>query len=162
MTLDLSRTALLCLALTACGDAASNGADAGGGDAGQAPDAGSPPLDGGLGDAGADGGSPDAGDTWTDYAQGFFATYCTSCHTVGGAGDPTAATGLDFTQYADVQANGPTIRCGVGVTQDATWDCTGSPAAEQFPICNSGCTNPKPTAAERDRLVAWVSAGMPE
>ncbi len=154
--------ALLACALIACGSPASTGVDAGGGDAGTIADAGAPPADGGMVDAGSDGGGPDAGDTWTDYAQGFFATYCTSCHTVGGPGDPSAATGLDFTQYADVQANGPTIRCGVAVTQEPSWGCSGSPAAEQFPICNSGCTNAKPSDAERDRLVAWISAGMPE
>jgi hypothetical protein len=147
--------ALLGIALAACGSAGGAGSDAG-------PDAGVQPSDGGAGDAGPDAGLGDAGDTWTDYAQGFFASYCVSCHTVGGAGDPTASVGLDFTQYAQVQANGPTIQCGVAVTQEAVWNCGGNPVPEQFPICNSGCTNPKPSAAERDRLVAWISAGMPE
>jgi hypothetical protein len=147
---------LLALLVAACGDAA-NGADAG-------TDAGPSDLtaDAGAGDAGADAGIADAGDTWTSYAQDFFATYCTSCHSVGAEGDPTARTGLDFTQYAQVQANGPAIQCGVAVTQPPTWNCSGSVAPEQFPICNTGCTNQKPTDPERIRLVDWISAGMPQ
>jgi hypothetical protein len=97
--------------------------------------------------------APEAGggDTWTNYAQGFFATYCVSCH------NSSDATGRDFTQQAIVVANKATIRCGVAVTQDTSWTCGASPTAKQFPIG----TGPKPTDAERDRIVAWITAGAP-
>jgi hypothetical protein len=108
-----------------------------------------------LATAGSDGG----GDTWASFAQGFFASYCVSCHSPGGS-DPNG--GKDFTQYASVLANAPTIRCGVAVTQDPSWSCAAFPPPKQFPICNTGCTNAKPTDAERDRLVAWIGAGLPQ
>jgi hypothetical protein len=92
----------------------------------------------------------DAGpDTWATYAQGFFATYCVSCH---GAQDPT---GRDFTVQANVETNKLVIRCGVAVTQDPSWSCASLPAAKQFPIGNG----PKPSDAERGRIVAWITAG---
>ena len=100
----------------------------------------------------------DAGtnDTWTLYAQGFFAQYCVECHT---AADPA---GLDFTQYAVVFKNRSTIRCGVCVTQDPSWSCAAFPPAKQFPIDDQTKTNPKPTDAERERIVAWIGAGAPQ
>ncbi|MHB1844857.1 MAG: hypothetical protein ACYCWW_08505, partial [Deltaproteobacteria bacterium] len=107
---------------------------------------------------GSTGGTLDAGsgDTWSSWASpDFVKTYCISCHVPGGQGDPQGA-GLDFTQYADVQANAQTIRCGVAVTQDPSWSC--AVPAEQFPIGNG----PMPTSAERDRLVAWIGAGLPQ
>jgi hypothetical protein len=98
-------------------------------------------------------------DTWASFAAGFFASYCTSCHSPTGS-DPNG--GKDFTQYASVMANAPTIRCGVAVTQDPSWSCAAFPPPKQFPICNTGCTNAKPSDAERDRLVAWIGAGLPQ
>lgn len=127
--------------------------DAGTPDAG-APDAGSP--DAGTPDAGA----ADAGstDTWTGWANAdFFQRYCTSCHTPGGQGDPSGS-GLDFTLYADVAAKSALIRCGTAVAQDPSWGCGSFPPAKQFPV-GSG---PKPTDAERNRLVAWIDAGFPQ
>jgi len=98
------------------------------------------------------------GDTWTSWASpDFFQTYCVSCHTAGGAGDPSG-TNLDWTSYADVQLNANDIRCGVAVLQDPSWQCPNSIAAKQFPI-GSG---PKPSDVERDRLVSWIDAGVPE
>jgi hypothetical protein len=129
------------------------------------PDSGSPPdsgvPDSGVPDSGTPdaGGAPDAGsgDTWANWASpDFFATYCTSCHTPGGQGDPTGAN-LDFTKYADVAAKALEIRCGTAVTQDPAWGCAAFPPAKQFPV-GSG---PKPTDAERNRLVAWIDAGWP-
>ena len=127
------------------------------------PDAGTP--DAGSSDAGSpDAGSPDAGgpdagaDTWSTWASpDFFARYCTSCHTPGQQGDPSGAH-YDFTGYTDVAAHAAEIRCGTAVTQDPAWSCGSFPPAKQFPIG----TGPKPTDAERDRLVAWFDAGYPQ
>lgn len=125
---------------------ASGGSTSGGGSTGGG-------TSGGASSSGTTGGGAD---TWTNWASpDFFQSYCVSCHTPGGQGDPSGSN-LDFTQYANVATNAATIRCGVAVTQDAAWNCT--VAAEQFPI-GSG---PHPTAPERDRLVAWIDAGMPE
>lgn len=137
---------VVAFAAAACGTS-SNPADAGGTDSGS-------PADSGTGN---DGGScPDAGqDTWCNYVQGFFTTYCDSCHTPGGQGDPSGAN-LDFTMFTDVQANALTIRCGVAETQDPSWSCT--VPAHQFPI-GSG---PFPSNADRSRIVAWVDAGTPQ
>ena len=90
-------------------------------------------------------------DTWASYAGAFFQTYCTECHD---AQDPT---GRNFNIQANVEAEKLTIRCGVAVTQDPAWQCASAPIAKQFPIGNG----PKPCDAERDRIVAWVTAGAP-
>jgi hypothetical protein len=121
--------------------------DAGGMDAG-VPDAG---VDAGV-DAGTDGGG-DAGDTWNSYAKGFFQTYCVHCHHPGGD-DPNTGD-KNFTMYSSVQKYSPHIRCGVAATQDAAWNCAEVP--RQFPIAS-----PFPSDPERDRLVAWINAGLPE
>jgi hypothetical protein len=100
----------------------------------------------------AEGGGADAGpDTWASYAAGFFSTYCVSCH------DAQDTTGRDFTQQSIVEANKLVIRCGVATAQDPSWGCASLPAAKQFPI-GSG---PKPSDAERTRIVAWITAGAP-
>src|SRR5262245_19703130 len=46
------------------------------------------------------------GDTWNNYAKGFFATFCTECH---GAGDQLR----DYTLLEQVVAEKDKIRCGV-------------------------------------------------
>jgi hypothetical protein len=105
--------------------------------------------------ASSSGGVDASGDTWVSWAQGFFSTYCVECHS---SSNPT---GRDFTQQSIVVANKDTIRCGVCVQQDPSWGCPASPPAEQFPIFDSTKSNPKPTDAERDRVVAWITAGCP-
>jgi len=109
----------------------------------------------GPGEAGESGGG---GDTWTNYAQGFFKTYCVECHN---ATTPYAMQ--DFNVYADVKGLDATIRCGVapaGMTQSG---CSPSgPMAGQFPISDKAGTNPKPSSAERLRIVAWINAGAPQ
>jgi hypothetical protein len=105
--------------------------------------------------SGSSGGDAASGDTWASWAQGFFATYCVECHA---ASDPT---GRDFTQQSVVVTNQSTIRCGVCVQQDPSWNCPAKPPAKQFPISDSAGTNPKPTDAERNRVVAWITAGCP-
>jgi hypothetical protein len=102
--------------------------------------------------AGDDGGVLD---TWQDWGQGFFTKYCVECH---GVNDPT---GLDFGIQATVVANMNDIRCGVGVQQDPSWSCPANIAAKQFPISDTAGTNPKPSDAERNRVVAWIAAGAP-
>jgi hypothetical protein len=119
-------------------------------------DSGKDDAEGGPQDSGTGEGQPGAVDTWSSYAQGFFQTFCVECH---GASDPT---GRDFTQYSVVKSNAPTIRCGVCVMQAASWACPASPVARQFPIDDSTHSNPKPTDAERNRIVAWIGAGAPQ
>jgi hypothetical protein len=99
---------------------------------------------------GADG---TAADTWDSYAQGFFVQYCNHCHSAGGAGYRNGD--LDFTIYAKVMANAAEIRCGTAATQLS--GCTGFPPPKQFPIAA-----PYPADAERDRIVAWIEAGLPQ
>jgi hypothetical protein len=110
-----------------------------------APSGAPPPHEAGLGEEG--GGT----DTWTSYAKGFFKTYCTSCH------NAQDATGRDYTQQALVAKDRVVMRCGVAAAQDPSWSCASTPAAKQFPI-GSG---PKPSDAERARIVAWIDAGEP-
>jgi hypothetical protein len=92
-------------------------------------------------------------DTWDTWALGFFTTYCVECHSANNT------QGLDFGVQSIVAANRDVIRCGVCVAQQASWDCPASPPAEQFPISDSAGTNPKPSAADRDRVVDWITAG---
>jgi hypothetical protein len=133
-------------------------------DAGGTPDSGSASDAGGGADAGpadggpVDSGCPDAGtDTWCGWANGFFNAYCDACHVPGASGDPAGAQ-LDFTRYAMVQAKQAEIRCGVANSQDPAWACAAFPPPAQFPVG----TGPKPSAAERGRLVAWIDAGAPQ
>lgn len=127
------------------------GQDAGIADAGS--DAGIAAVDGGP----ADGGAADAGDSWNDYAQGFVTSYCLECHATGGSADPAGST-LDFSVYSNVQTNFKMIRCGVAVSQDPSWGCSGvGVAVRQFPIAS-----PYPTDVERTRFVAWINAGLPQ
>jgi hypothetical protein len=97
--------------------------------------------------------APATGDTWANYASGFAATYCTSCHTPGQQGDPSGVT-LDFRTLPDVMTHAAEIRCGVAATRPAS--CTGFPPPKQFPIAA-----PYPSDAERGRFVAWIEAGTP-
>lgn len=96
-------------------------------------------------DSAADSDLP-AADTWSNFGEGFMATYCVECHDSGDK---------DYRQLADVIATAEDIRCGTAATTQegcGTW-----PPANQFPI-----QAPYPSDAERDQLVAWIDAGMPE
>jgi hypothetical protein len=121
-------------------------------------DVGAPSSDAPPSDVATSGGDGSA-DTWTDYAQAFVTTYCVECH-----GTTAPAGGYDLGLYATVYANRDVIRCGVSVMQEAAWGCVaGGPSAEQFPASDGKMPpNPKPTDAERERFVAWLSAGGPE
>jgi hypothetical protein len=92
-------------------------------------------------------------DTWTSFAHDFFVKYCTECH------DASDTTTGDFSVESNVMKEAPTIRCGVAATKQS--GCGATPTPKQFPICDASCTNPKPTDAERTRIVAWIDAGMP-
>lgn len=104
----------------------------------------------GAGTGGAAGAA--SGDTWESFAKGFFATYCVECHGAGSAK-------RDYTTIDDVIRDKASIRCGVSPT--ALAGCGSWPPPGQFPIDNATKSNPKPTAAERDALVAWIDAGLP-
>jgi hypothetical protein len=124
-----------------------------------------------AGESGAsDGGSQDAavgtsggdaaegsagGDTWSNYAEGFFAMYCVECHAAGN-------TTRDYSTITDVIRDKAEVRCGVAAVQDPTWSCMAFPPAKQFPISNATGSNPKPMDADRDRIVAWITAGLPQ
>ncbi len=91
-----------------------------------------------------------AAPTYGNFAKNFFTTYCVKCHP-----SPTESP-RDFTQLSVIQQNAPAIRCGVSPT--ALSGCSGNPAPGQFPIGNG----PFPSDAERDELVAWIEAGLPQ
>ncbi|HEY6461011.1 MAG TPA: hypothetical protein VIY73_12695 [Polyangiaceae bacterium] len=133
------------LALAAVVACSSSSGPAGG--SGKGPDAG----DGQDGSFAAN----DGGDTWDNWAQGFFTKYCVECHAAGNS------AGLDFGEQSIVAQNAGTIRCGVSVTQDPSWSCPANLPAKQFPISDSAGSNPKPTDSERNRVVAWLAAGAP-
>lgn len=90
-------------------------------------------------------------DTWASYASGFVTTYCVPCH------DAKDTTGRDYTAEPNVLKDKLEIRCGVATTQDPSWGCASFPPPAQFPIGDG----PKPSAAERARFVAWITAGAP-
>ncbi len=90
-------------------------------------------------------GDPADGDTWGTFAQGFFAMWCTRCHSVTRTGtDRNGATvGLDWDVEASVRANLVAIRDAAGVYN-------------YMPL-----TLPRPTCDERFRLVRWIDVGAP-
>ena len=93
-----------------------------------------------------------ASDTWTNFAQGFVTTYCVECHA---AGNPNR----DYTTLDGVKVDAAEIRCGVSTIIES--GCTGFPPPKQFPVDNAAHTNPKPSDADRARLIAWIDAGSP-
>lgn len=148
-----SRARLWAILTAACAACSSSSAATGSG--ALSVDSGNDEAEGGTQGSSSGDGQAGAVDTWASYGLGFFQTYCVECH---GASD---TTGRDFTQYSVVKSDAPTIRCGVCVTQDVSWACPATPVAKQFPIDDATHSNPKPTDAERNRIVAWISAGTP-
>jgi hypothetical protein len=142
------------LAAGACGD------DDGGGDpdgairedAAAGLDTGPGDEDSGPGPVDAGGGedAPAAADTWGSFAMGFFATYCVECHQ-----DPVTVGRRDYRTIDHVRRDMARIRCGVAPTTAP--GCT-APAPRMFPIGDG----PFPSDDERQRLVDWIDAGLPE
>jgi hypothetical protein len=144
----------------------SGGAGATGGSGGAAGSGGTGGATAGAGGGGAggqvdgSGGGNDAGTgpsapTWDGFAKGFFASYCVSCHNDDNKGTATR----DYHMLPAVMTEKTKIACGVSKSQ-ADWTkrgCTGAPGVKQFPIGGG----PKPTDAERDRLLEWIDAGTP-
>ena len=100
-----------------------------------------------------DSGAADAGPedpTWENFAESFFATYCTSCHS------PAGRASVDFQQLEVVSLRLNVIRCGVAPT--LLEGCEGEHPPGWFPI-GSG---PFPEDEERLRLVEWIENGAPE
>lgn len=93
----------------------------------------------------AEPGDPIDGDTFETFASGFLATYCTRCHgsARSGAARNGAPTGYDWDVEASVRAHLDEIRAAVGVSF-------------YMPL-----NDPKPTCAERQRLVRWIDAAAP-
>lgn len=145
------------LATSACSssddsEGGSGGTASGGTGGGQS--GGSGGATGGASGATAVGGGAGATvDTWGNFAEDFFATYCIECH---GAGDPQR----DYSTIDDVIRDQDGIACGVSPTK--LEGCASFPPPNQFPIDNATNTNPKPDTATRERLVAWIQAGTPE
>ncbi len=91
-------------------------------------------------------GDPIDGDTFDSFASGFFATYCTRCHstTLTGAIDRNGAPdGRDWDDEASVHMYLPLIRQWVG-------EVNGMPIGDPQPSCD-----------ERRRLVRWIDADAP-
>ena len=90
-----------------------------------------------------DGGA--GGDTWANYAQGFFAMYCTRCHSSTLSGDARngAPVGYDWDLESAVHARLDFIRSAVGV-------------GNFMPP-----SDPKPSCEERRRIVRWIDADAP-
>jgi hypothetical protein len=89
-----------------------------------------------------------AADSWSSYAMGFFATYCVGCHDGGTR---------DYRTIDEVIRDQDGIACGVSPTALDRCDAS-SPSPGQFPVG----AGPFPSDAERERLVAWIEAGLPE
>ncbi|HEY8432919.1 MAG TPA: hypothetical protein VIL20_31320 [Sandaracinaceae bacterium] len=86
------------------------------------------------------------GDDWESFARGFFATYCTRCHSstlTTPAERGGAPEGLNWDDEAAVRANLQRIRNAVGVQNFM-------PPSDPLPSCE-----------ERRRLVRWIDADAP-
>ncbi len=101
--------------------------------------------------------------TWDGWAGAFVRDYCVECHQpsapCGGSG--CHATGdpalWDFHDKTQVTSRAETIRCGVAVTQDPSWNCSGT-SAKKFPVVGD---TPFPTDEQRGIVVDWIEAGCP-
>jgi hypothetical protein len=90
-------------------------------------------------------GDPIDGDSWATYAQGFFATWCTRCHSSmrSGAARNGAPDGYNWDDLTAVHAHIDNIRSAVGVGN--------------FMPPN----DPLPPCSERRRIVRWIDAAAP-
>jgi hypothetical protein len=90
-------------------------------------------------------GDPIDGDNFANFAGPFFASFCTRCHgsTVMGADRNGAPEALNWDSEVTVRSNLSRIRLAVGV-------------GNFMPP-----SDPKPSCAERERLVRWIDADAP-
>lgn len=87
--------------------------------------------------------------TWSNFAEGFFATYCVSCHS------PQGRASADFGQYEVVTRRLNAIRCGVA--PELLDNCQGEHPPGWFPIG----PGPQPSDEERWKLVEWTENDGP-
>jgi hypothetical protein len=85
--------------------------------------------------------------TWSNTVSALFVTYCVDCH---------STSPKDYTDYSEVINWEDKIRCGVAPTTQS--DCGSWPPANQFPVG----PGPFPTIDERQLIVDWIDAGMPQ
>ncbi len=113
--------------------------------------------------------SPPAGvaPTWDNFAGKFVSAYCVGCHNpqvAGCSGAHCHAKGdpiiMDFRDRTQVEARAEVIRCGISLTQEASWNC-GKTEPNIFPKGNPTCTNPFPASSQRELMIQWLSAGTP-
>jgi hypothetical protein len=88
-------------------------------------------------------GDPIDGDTWQTYAQGWFASWCTRCHSTTAVDRQGAPSGYDWDVEYAVRAHLSMIRNAVGVMNF-------------MPL-----TAPLPSCDDRRRLARWIDAGAP-
>lgn len=130
----------LALSLWACSDDGSTPIDAGGD--GDAPLVNGCPA---LTAPQANPGDPIDGDTFDTFAGPLLATYCTRCHStqLTGAARNGAPIGFNWDDEASVRMHLAEMRNAVGVLNFMP------------------PSDPKPTCAERQRLVRWIDASAP-
>jgi hypothetical protein len=102
--------------------------------------------------------------TWDGWAGAFVRDYCVQCHNPAApcfgsgchtAGDPRTP---NYQEKSEFVAEAQTIRCGISVAQQASWQC-GSTAPKTFPKFLG--QNPLPADEQRDIMVGWIDAGCP-
>lgn len=132
--------------------ASSEGTGEGSGDDGNTGDDGSSGDDGSTGSD--DTGQPER-DWWEGWPQTtFFPTYCGACH------PDEDGSAWDFSNYDHVAYEYDHIVCGVGL-EDVEECYADSHEDPHEPTSLPRGSGPKPTAAERQRLVDWMRDGMP-
>jgi hypothetical protein len=83
------------------------------------------------------------GDTYTTYAKGFFAMWCTRCHSTTATDRMGAPKEYNWDDETAVRAHLAEIRTAVGVQNFMPF------------------TPPNPSCDERKRLVRWIDAAAP-
>jgi hypothetical protein len=86
--------------------------------------------------------APPAGDTYQSYAKGFFATWCTRCHSASSPDRNGAPGELNWDEEMTVRLALPWIRRDVS-SGNMPWN------------------PPAPPDEERARLVRWIDSGAP-
>ena len=102
---------------------------------------------------------PDTGivqDTWTNFASDFMTTYCVNCHD---GMTPRPTTDFSIYQTVSLATRLVNIKCGTAPQANPANGCgAGTPPPEQFPVGGG----PFPSDEERQTIVDWIDAGMPE